>query len=143
MNWLIVGLLIFLPLGCATQNISGTASYEAVPSSQIIVSVQATDKLEDTALLIVKRDKGFTGSALSSVFTIAGKRIALIKPGQYFELPLRSGEYVFGVAWSDDLGLLETGNTREVSVDCKAGKTYYLRMFPQAGNGIAIERSSQ
>lgn len=143
MNWLIVGLLLFLPLGCATQNIPGVARYEAVPSAQILGFVQAAGKSEETALLIVKRDKGLAGSALSSVFTIAGKQIALIKPGQYFEMPLRSGEYVFGVAWSDDLGPIGTGAMREVSIDCKAGKTYYLRMFPQAGSGIVIERSSQ
>lgn len=143
MNWLIVGLLPFLLLGCATQNLPGIESYVAVPSSQILGSVQTTDKSEDTALAIVKRDQGFTGSALSSFLTIDGKRIALIKPGQYFELTLRPGEYVFGVAWSDDLGPLETGATREVSIDCKAGKIYYLRMFPQAGSGIVIERSSQ
>lgn len=143
MNWLIVGLLSFLPLGCATQNLPGTASYVAVPSSQIFGSVQTTDKSKGTALAIVKRDQGFTGAALSSFLTIDGKRIALIEPGQYVELTLRPGEYVFGVAWSDDLGPLETGTTREASVDCKAGKTYYIRMFPQAGSGIIIERASQ
>lgn len=48
MNWLIVGLLLFLPLGCATQNIPGVASYEAVPSAQILGFVQAAGKSEET-----------------------------------------------------------------------------------------------
>ena len=52
------------------------------------------------------------------------------------------GEYIFGVNWSDDLEPLETRSSREVAVNCTSGNTYYIRIFSQIGNGLAIERSS-
>lgn len=142
-NRLISWLAPLLLVGCATQNVPGLSSYVAVPSSQFLSEIPPIGNFAENAIIIVKRDPGFLGSALSSVFTIDGKPIASIKPGQYIELSLHPKEYVFGVAWSDGLGALETSTTREIAIDSKPRKTYYLRLFPQIANGIGIERTSQ
>jgi hypothetical protein len=127
---------------CATKNLPGTTGYIAIPQSQLFGARPSDgEAARDNAKIVVKRDLGFTGSALSSVLLLDGKRVAIIKPGQYLELSLKPA--LFGVAWSDGMGALETSATREVAIDCKAGKTYYIRMFPQAMSGIIIERSSQ
>ena len=136
--------LVFIVAECATKNLTGTTGYVAIPQSQLFGARPSDgEAARDNATIIVKKDPGFTGSALSSILLLDGKRLAIIKPGQYLELSLKPAEYVFGVAWSDGMGALETGTTREIAVDCKAGKTYYIRMFPQAMSGIVIERSSQ
>ena len=129
---------------CATRNMPGTIDYIPVPESQFIEPRFAAHEIsQDKANVIVKRDAGFMGSAISSVLLLDGKRIARIKPGQYIKLSLLSGEHLFGVEWTDKMGALETRSTRELAVDCRPGKTYYMRMFPQPMSGIAIERSSE
>ena len=136
--------LAFLVAACATKNLPGTTGYVAIPQSQLFGARPSDgEAARDNATIVVKRDPGFTGSALSSILLLDGKRVASIKPGQYLELSLKPGEYLVGVAWSDGMGALETSATREIAIDCKAGKTYYIRMFPQAMSGIVIERSSQ
>lgn len=141
------GLALFSGLallcGCATTNIPGTAAYERVPESQFIASPQPGSGSEENATVYVKRDPGFTGSALSSVLLLNGKPIVKIKPGQFVQLSLAPTEYLFGVTWSDNLGALETSNTREIPINCKSGQTYYVRMFPQPMVGLVIERTSQ
>jgi hypothetical protein len=122
----------------------GTTPYVLVPQSQFVGSYPSDgEAAHDNATIIVKRDPGFFGSALSSVLLLDGRRVATIKPGQFLRLSLKPAEYLFGVAWSDDMGALETSTTREIAVDCRAGNTYYIRMFPQPMSGIVIERSSQ
>jgi hypothetical protein len=129
---------------CATQNQPGTTGYTAVPEAQFLGAFRVGGvKTNDSARVVVKRDSGFMGSFLSSVLLINSERIAAIRPGQYLELSLAPDEYIFGVSWSDDLGALATSAKREITVECKAGKTYYIRMFPQPGSGIVIERASQ
>lgn len=128
--------------GCATNNIPGVASYSAVAPSAY-VGIAPTSKSAEPFTVIAKRDPGKLGVMLASMLTVDGKSIAPIKPGEYVELKLDPGEYLFGVAWTDGLGKVATGSTREVAIDGKPGKTYFLRMFPQNHNGIVIERSSQ
>ncbi len=100
---------------CATQNQPGTTGYTAVPEAQFFGAVPVGGiTTQDSARVIVKRDPGFTGAALSSVLLINGVRIVVIRPRQYLELSLAPDEYVFGVSWSDDLGALATSGTREI-----------------------------
>ncbi len=144
MKTLLLLLVALLVQGCATQNTPGTADYALISNSQVIGELPSVKSSpENIATIIVKRDRGFSGAALSSVLTIDGRRIAKIKPAQYLELYLPEREYLFGVDWSDGMGPVATSTTRELAVDCRAGRTYYLRMFPQIGNGIIIERTSQ
>lgn len=134
--------LLFLA-SCATQNVPGTASYRSVPDQQIINHVAQPSPEEAHAIVVAKRDPGMVGVALSSVFLVNGKPVARVKPGEFTTFRIAPGEHIFGVSWSDNLGTVATESIRELAVDCKPGQTYYLRMFPQAGSGIAIERASQ
>ena len=66
-----------------------------------------------------------------------------MSPGQFISLSVAPGDHLFGVASSDNLGPVATNISREVAADCKAGRTYYFRLFPQAAGGIVIDRVSQ
>ena len=98
MKWWIAFPLAFIVAACATKNLPGTTGYVAIPQSQLF-GVRRSDgeAAHDNATIVVKRDLGFTGSALSSVQLADGKRVATIKPGQYLELSLKPAEYVFVV----------------------------------------------
>lgn len=140
----LTGALVMLTLaGCATQNISGAASYRSVPEQQIINAVPQPSPHDAHATVVVKRDHGLFGSALSSVLLLNGKPVVKVKPGEFTQIRVTPAEHIFGVSWSDNLGAAATESTRELAVDCKPGQTYYIRMFPQSGSGIAIERASQ
>lgn len=133
----------FFLAGCATQNVAGTIAYRAVPQSQIVGALPNVLASEPSGTIVVKRDPGFMGKALSSILMLDGKQTANVKPGEFVRFRVKAGEHLFGVAWSDHFGKLSTASTRELAVDVQDGHTYYIRMFPLTGNGIAIERSSK
>ncbi len=142
--WFVAAALIALALGgCATSNQPGTSSYVPVERSQIVENAPQPSDATGTATVVVKRDQGFMGVALTSVLTIDGRPTAKIRPGQFVSLRVAAGEHLFGVSSSDNLGPIATNISREVAADCKAGKTYYFRLFPQVGGGIVIDRVSQ
>lgn len=135
-------LFLFALAGCATTNEPGTTSYAPVASAQIIGSVPRPPE-SATATVVVKRDPGFMGAALTSILTVDGKPIARIRPGQFISLKLPTGEHIFGVASSDNLGPVATNISREVAADCNADQSYYFRLFPQVAGGIVIDRVSR
>ena len=135
--------LALMLAGCATQNAAGISSYHVVSADRLTGAIGEPPASEPAGTIIVKRDPGMLGAALSSILLLNGKPVALIKPGEYLQFRTLPGEHIFGVSWSDNLGSVATSSTRELAVDVRAGQTYYLRLFPQSGNGVAIERSSQ
>ena len=138
----IVAIAVAL-VGCSTTNQPGTGSYLPVPPSQMIGTPPRPATAAEAATIIVKRDPGFMGTALSSVLTIDGRPIARMRPGQFISLSVAPGDHLLGVASSDNLGPVATNISREVAADCKAGRTYYFRLFPQVAGGIVIDRVSQ
>ena len=140
---LAVSAAAMLLFGCATQNIAGTDAYASVPSSRIVGTLPTIPVGSLEGIIVVKRDPGLMGTAISSILLINGEPVAKLKPGEYIQLRMPAGEALFGVSWSDNLGALKTASTREVAIDVKAGQTYYVRMFPLVENGIAIERVSR
>ncbi len=135
--------LVLVLTGCATQNIAGTASYTLVPDSQIVTRLIEPLAHEPYATIIVKRDAGMFGSGLSSTLILDTKHVAKIDRGQYLEFRVTPGEHIFGVALSTLFNSTATKYEHEIAIDCKAGQIYYVRLYPQAGNGMAIGRSSQ
>lgn len=135
--------LTFVFAGCATQNLAGTSSYQAVPTERNSSVFVEPEPGRPAGTIIVKRDLGMFGAGLSSILLVGGKPVVQLKPGEYFQFRVVAGEQLLGVAWSDNFGAVETSSTREIAVDVHPGQTYYFRMLPQAGNGIVIERSSQ
>ena len=129
--------------GCATQNVAGTASYQLVPQDRVIGTIAQPSENEPFGTVVVKRDPGLFGAALSSVLLLDGKPAARIKPGEFIEFRSQPGEHILGVSWSDNLGAAATSSTRELAVEIRPGQTYYFRVFPQAGSGVVIERASQ
>jgi len=142
-HFAVVVLGLSLMFGCATQNIAGTQAYRRVPPTQITGALPPVAQGDQAGTVVVKRDPGFMGKGLSSILLIDGKPVAKIRPGEYLEFRVPAREVLVGVSWSDDLGSLKTASTREVALEIQEGRTYYVRMFPLVGNGIAIERTSQ
>ncbi len=140
---ILLTVTVILVSGCATQNVAGISTYKAVPEARIFTKNTVQGPNGMTGTVIVKRDHGMLGAALSSTLLIDGQPTAKIKAGEFLQFPVSGDEHIFGVAWSDNLGPLATSSTREVAITIQAGKVYYLRMFPQLSNGIAIERVSQ
>ena len=136
------GLLLVLA-GCATQNVAGISSYQLVSAERVTGLIASAPLGEPAGTVVIKRDPGMFGAALSSILLVNGKPVARLKPGEYLLFQATPGEHLFGVSWSDNLGAAATSSTRELAVEIRAGQTYYLRMFPQAGSGVVIERSSQ
>ena len=136
------GLLLLLA-GCATQNVAGISSYQLVSAERVTGAIVEPPIGEPAGTIVIKRDPGILGAALSSTLLVNGKPVARVKPGEYLQFRAALGEHLFGVSWSDNLGAAATSSTRELAVEVRAGQTYYLRMFPQPGSGVVIERSSQ
>ncbi len=136
------GFLLVLA-GCATQNVAGVSSYQLVSAERVTGAIAEPPLGEPAGTVVIKRDPGMFGGALSSILLVNGVPVARLKPGEYLQFRATPGEHLFGVSWSDNLGAAATSSTRELAVEILAGQTYYLRMFPQAGSGVVIERSSQ
>ena len=134
--------LLLVVAGCATQNVPDISSYQ-LASGHTIDPMVETPIGKPAGTIVVKRDPGLMGAGLSSILLVDGKPMVRLKPGEYIEFRAAPGEHNFGVSWSDNLGPAATSSTRELAVDVRAGQTYYLRLFPQPGIGIAIERSSR
>jgi hypothetical protein len=135
-------LVIFLIGGCSTTHLAGIDSYELLDNSKIVGELPRVKDVNNSATIVVKRDRGFMGSALKALFTINGKPLADLRPGQYIMFNVDPGEYIFGVRSAEAFGALDANVFREISLDCKPMQHYYLRLFPQPVAGIQIQRSS-
>ena len=89
-NTLLVAASLFLLLGCATAPVSNE---DAVLSKNIFKNDQFQLK-EGNATLIVKRDKGFSGSGCSSRVYVNGSAAADLDSGEYFKVSVIPGNYI-------------------------------------------------
>jgi hypothetical protein len=133
--------LLFCGCAASTQNVAGTSSHVAIPSSQVVGKPPVSESGE-RATVIVKRDPGLYGSALDATLTIDGRDIAHVKAGQYYRFAIGPGEHLFGVHPTGGLGKLLADVHREVAVQVVAGQTYVLRLSAERGSGMHIQRSS-
>ena len=120
--------LCFLLVGCATQNISGTASYEEIQTS---IS-------NENGNVIVKRDSGFMGSALSSNLFVDNQFVASLRPGNFVQIQIDKGVHFISISSAKALNL-GTAFERNLRVEITDDTTRTFRVFPMPGQGMTIE----
>ena len=119
--FLLIGIATLL-VSCATQNISGTASYEEIQTS---IS-------NENGNVIVKRDSGFMGSALSSNLFVDNQFVASLRPGK--------GVHFISISSAKALNL-GTAFERNLRVEITDDTTRTFRVFPMPGQGMTIEET--
>ena len=128
-------------VGCATKHTPGTADYRPLDPAHILAPLPEPAST-NVSTIIVKRDNGLSGMALSALFTINGIDTAKFPAGTFLKFPIESGEHIFGVKSLKKGFPFGTTVFREIPVDCKPDKTYYLRLYVDFEEGIQIQRSS-
>jgi hypothetical protein len=95
-----VALLIFAIVGCATRPLSNG---EAIPvrADQIIDS-KYLEAAPGTGTVVVKRDRGFLGSACSSRVFVDANPVADLRPSQKVLMHLPAGDHVIA-AWPNGI----------------------------------------
>jgi hypothetical protein len=88
--------------------------------------------------IVVTRDKGFSGSGgLLKVF-VDGTPVAKLSRYENYEVLLKEGEHLLGVA--PNANLFDV-SIHETSVTVKNGQTYYFRVGFDS-SGLVIQRSA-
>jgi hypothetical protein len=119
---LLVGVLIFA--GCVTTPVATTDARD-VPSNRIVSSIYSAPAPE-TGILIIKRDRGFVGSACNSRVSLDGVPIADIDVGEKIELYPPVGEYIVGSKPRGICGIIS--GRSEVSVVIHEDRPTVLRI---------------
>lgn len=121
---------VFVFFGCATQNISGTANYAEVWSS---ISAENGN-------IIVKRDSGFMGSALSSNLFLDNEFVASLCPGNFVQFRLGKGIHFISISSAKALNL-GTAFERNLRIEITDDTVRTFRVFPMPGQGMMIEET--
>lgn len=116
--------------GCATQNIPGTASYEEIKTA---ISTENGN-------IIVKRDNGFMGSALSSNLFVDNQFVTALRPGNFVQLRIDKGVHFISISSAKALNL-GTAFERNLRFEIKDETTRTFRVFPMPTQGMMIEET--
>lgn len=132
---------------CSTENLRGISDYQKVSLEKYSEKIPKYNDSHKPATIIVKRDPGFCGSALSALISLNGLNTVDLSQGQYAEFLLDKGEYIFGVSEPKGTVIQTIGSSaidafREIAITAETGKTYYIRVYGEWGTGMHIGRSS-
>jgi hypothetical protein len=135
-------LATLLIAGCGTKHTPGTTAYVPIWATQMRGAVPVVPANAQASTIIVKRDRGLAGSALSAIFTVDGVEVADIPAGYFYRFDVEAGEHIFGVKSKKEGFVGLSSVFRELAVDCKPQRTNYLRLHVEYRDGIQINRSS-
>lgn len=122
-------------VGCASQNHKDLSGYSLIAPIDYDNPLPGISSEDEYGVIVVRRDSGFTGSALRARLYLDGLSIANLRPGEYVELKLSPGEY--------DLTLNSNGFAF-VPVETKArakvslGSKEFYRVQPVYARGMRI-----
>lgn len=117
----LVGAFAVLALvGCATTPLPAEQA-DPVPAKRLHAFQQQSP---DSAVLVVTRDKGFTGSACNTLLMIDGQLAAEIGSGETARFYLPAGDVILGVNSTSMCG----GGLKEREVKLAAGKPKRYRI---------------
>ena len=131
--YLIIAVITLGTAGCATTPVA-TSEADLVPSERII-STAFLEPKANTGEVIVKRDRGFGGSACSSRVYVDGAAVADLRPSEKIILHLTVGDHIIG---SNPNGVCG-GGLSEVSVLVKKEKSVTLRIRYGSNGDYAIQ----
>lgn len=118
----IVFLILMIFFGCATRPISNFDA-KSVPIRRMEVDHYSHER-KDTGKVIIKRDRGFAGSACSSRVFVDGEPVAYIRSSEKIVLFLKEGEHILS-AWAMTIC---GGGMAEVKAVVKAGEQSSYRI---------------
>jgi hypothetical protein len=136
----LIPLFLIVVSSCATTNQPGTVNYKIVPGSRVY-----TDNFifNNKGNIIIKRDSGFMGSALNSIFYINDIKIVKLLPGEYYQFNLPKGIYFLGLASGEGVNL-GTPFVRSLKIEITdENKRLTFRVFPMPTQGLVIEEVYQ
>ncbi|GHZ69273.1 putative phage protein [Vibrio cholerae] len=108
--------------GCASSPVSHNEA--KLIDSDRIISNKYSKPRENSSTVIVKRDKGFMGSACSSRVYINAVPLVDIDPGEYYEFYLNSGNYIISAAPNG----ICSGGMYETQINIEDPKTLKYRI---------------
>lgn len=136
MRNLIIALTIFIG-GCSTHNRIGIESYKKLDGEVARLTTSGQNNI------IIKRDKGFFGSALKANIYLDGEKKFTLKPGQYYQFTLTTGDY-FIMLESAKGANLGTAFKRSLRISIKdQSEKRHFRVFPMPMQGMVIEEISE
>lgn len=124
---LIISVLFF---SCSTVNKAGLDDYTRVSDSTMF---------DATGNVIIKRDSGFMGSAVSAFLYVDKKFCCRLSPGTFCKIRLHKGSHFLSVTSAKVLNLGKEFN-RSLRVDITdETEIRTFRVFPMPTQGIVIE----
>ncbi len=134
-----IGVLI----GCATSPVSFEKSTpvqsERLGPAYASYSANGPSK----GAVIVIRDSGFTGAAVSLPIYVNVKKLANLMPSESVKFYLPEGDNFIGFSLRGLSESYETKNLQEQVLNVVAGNTYYFRLGYIEAGGVKLRRSSQ
>jgi hypothetical protein len=139
MKKIICAIVLFAIAGCTTSPI-GAEFASPVPPSRLL----AVASIDANATIQVTRDQGVFGSACHLGLFLNGTLAARLGPGETVSLPVKSGEYLVGMASDPEgHGLCSGGvSLREVPAVLKSGERRKYRIFGDMNGGFSITPTS-
>jgi hypothetical protein len=133
---IIIIICCFFVSACATRPIS---NYEAVitPNDRIL-NDQYSKPSSNTGTVIIKRDKGFGGSACSTRIFVNGEPVADIRTSEKIVLYLPESEYVLS-AWPNSIC---GGGMSEVTAYVKVDEQLSYRVGYGSNGDFFINRTA-
>jgi len=143
MNKIFFILLIAILSGCATSPVSLSKSVPAPKSQLKAAYYELVNNSPNKGRVIVIRDSGFTGSAMSLPIYVNTKKIANLMPSESVTFYLSEGEHFIGMSLQGLTKNREKDNLQEQVINIEAQQDYFYRLgFIEAGI-IVLRRSSQ
>lgn len=123
----VMGIVVLLS-SCATQNFRGTDNY-----SEKHISIS-----DNEGNIIIKRDSGFMGGALTSHIFIDNVFIVKLNPGEFVQINLENGIHFITIS-SGEFVNLGTAFERTLRIEVLDRNKRTFRVFPMPTQGIMLE----
>lgn len=133
--------LVVLLTGCATSTTPVPISKSIHVKNSYIYNTALFEKSKERSeKVVIVRDDGFMGSALTLPLYINGVRVADIDPKERIEIYLAPKKYMFRISLESSI-LNESDGESEIEISNILPNNFRLRLI--YGDGPRIERSSQ
>jgi len=136
--------IAILGLGCSTSPVKYSDAVEVPEARRFSAYEKYAAPDREAANVVIIRDSGFTGSAVSLPVYIDGNKIAEIYVSESISLTLTSGDHFIGITQGGP-GSEESRrrNLDEQVLNVKTGEKYFYRVGVLVSKGLILQRSSQ
>jgi len=124
---------------CLTLLSGCAATYHPVSKEKLLINLPAPSTNATRAMVTVKRDKSFFGSALDARFYLNGKHIVTLSQAETYVFAIISGNHKFGVKSIQPIMMIPIPFYREIDVNLEANKAYEYIFKSIPSGGLKIE----